>query len=165
MLCNFTMRVLTTAQRAQFWLQRQKESCISDHFSTGKYIQIYLRDTGNTHGAHAANTSEPEINKVGGFQRQRAQPQQQQQYQQRAQPQQQQQYQGNNQGGNAQQQMQFGNAHPLPTNYSYCSTHGYAVSSQHNSMSCINCAPGHQANPTRQNPMGGSQAGAHRLNF
>ena len=91
-------------------------------------------------------------NPLGGFQRQRAQPQQ-QQYQQR-QPQQQRQYQGNNQGGNAQQQVQYGNARPLPTNYLYCWTHGYAVSSQHNSMSCMNVAPGHQTN-----------AGGHRLNF
>ena len=79
---------------------------------------------------------------LGGFQRKRAQPHQ-QQHQQRTQPQHQQQYQGNHQGGNAQQHMQFGNAHPLPTNNSYCWTHGYVVSSQHNSMSCMNCAPGH----------------------
>ena len=47
-------------------------------------------------------------NPLGGYQRQRAQPQHQQQYQ------------GNHQGGKAPQQMQYGNLRPLPTNYSYC---------------------------------------------
>ena len=84
-------------------------------------------------------------------------------------PQQQQQQQGGyqqQQGGYQQpQQVQYGNQRPLPTNFSYCWSHGYAVSAQHNSMSCMNCAPGHQSNSTRQNTMGGSQAGAHRINL
>ena len=92
---------------------------------------------------------------TGGQQMQRPQQQQQQQggYQQQ-------------QGGYQQpQQVLYGNQRPLPTNHSYCWSHGYAVSAQHNSMSCMNCSPGHQSNSTRQNTMGGSQAEAHRLNF
>ena len=70
------------------------------------------------------------------------------------------------QGGYQQpQQVQYGNQCPLPTNLSYCWYHGYAVSAQHNSMSCMNCAPVHQSNSTRQNTMGGSQDGAHRINL
>ena len=54
---------------------------------------------------------------------------------------------------------------PLPTNFSYCWSHGYAVSAQHNSISFINCAMGHQSNSTRQNTMGGIQDRAHRINL
>ena len=55
-------------------------------------------------------------------------------------PQQQQQQHGNTQGGYQQQPqgMQYGNQHPLPTNFLYCWSHGYAVSAQHNSMTCMN---------------------------
>ena len=58
-------------------------------------------------------------------------------------PQQQQQQQG---GYQQPQQVQYRNQRPLPTNFSYCCSHGYAVSAQHNIMLFMNCAPGHQTN-------------------
>ena len=39
----------------------------------------------------------------------------------------------------------------------YCWTHGYRVSTSHNSAACNNPAPGHQKNATRANIMGGSE--------
>ena len=84
-------------------------------------------------------------------------------------PQQQQQQQGgyqNQQGGYQHHpQVQNISQRPLPTNYSYCWAHGYGVSAQHSSMTCMNCKQGHQSNTTRQYTMGGSQAGSHRLNL
>ena len=51
----------------------------------------------------------------------------------------------------------------LPTNFSYCWTHGYAVSAQHNNATCEDQAQGHQTQAIRQNTMGGNPAGANRL--
>ena len=59
--------------------------------------------------------------------------------------------------------MQYRNQDPLPNNFSYCWSHRYAVSAQHNSMTCMNCVPGHQTNSTGQNTRGSSQAGAHQI--
>ncbi len=40
----------------------------------------------------------------------------------------------------------------------YCWTHGYWVSTGHNSLSCSNKAPSHKDTATRANTMGGSSA-------
>ena len=41
----------------------------------------------------------------------------------------------------------------------YCWTHGYTVRQGHNSTTCRNKAPGHQATATRDDTMGGAQVG------
>ena len=74
----------------------------------------------------------------------------------------------NNHGGRGQGQQQFGgrgprSMRPLPTDFSYCWSHGYAVSAQHNSAMCEDQAPGHQTQATRQNTMGGNPKGVERL--
>jgi hypothetical protein len=42
---------------------------------------------------------------------------------------------------------------------SYCHTHGYKVNKKHNSLTCRTKAPGHKDEATRDNNMGGNQAG------
>jgi hypothetical protein len=44
-------------------------------------------------------------------------------------------------------------------NATYCWTHGYRVNATHNSKTCTRRATGHQEEATRDNNMGGSQAG------
>jgi hypothetical protein len=44
-------------------------------------------------------------------------------------------------------------------NNTYCWTHGYRVSTTHNSKTCTRRATGHQEEATRNNNMGGSQVG------
>ena len=79
----------------------------------------------------------------------------------------QQQWHNNHQGAFQQQpnRAPFMNVRPLCTNFSYCHTHGYAVSAQHNSATCKDQAPGHQWQGTRQNTMGGSPTGGHIMNM
>jgi hypothetical protein len=39
----------------------------------------------------------------------------------------------------------------------YCWTHGYKVGKTHTSLTCNTCSPGHKAEATRADTMGGSQ--------
>lgn len=45
---------------------------------------------------------------------------------------------------------------PTPTSWSYCWTHGYGKSTDHNSRTCNNKATGHQEDATVENMMGGN---------
>jgi hypothetical protein len=48
---------------------------------------------------------------------------------------------------------------PFVDQGSYCWTHGYAVTKNHNSQNCRTKGPGHKEEATRDNNMGGSQRG------
>jgi hypothetical protein len=48
---------------------------------------------------------------------------------------------------------------PFVDQGSYCWTHGYAVTRNHNSQNCRTKGPGHKEEATRENQMGGSQRG------
>jgi hypothetical protein len=45
-----------------------------------------------------------------------------------------------------------------PSSINYCWTHGYNVGKTHTSLTCNTCNPGHKAEATRADNMGGSQA-------
>ena len=82
-------------------------------------------------------------------------------------PQQQQQrsgYGGNkeNRGGNR-GRAQGTNPVRLFDNNNYCWTHGFHVEDDHTGGTCNNPRPGHRRDATRNNTMGGSTSGAHRV--
>ena len=48
-------------------------------------------------------------------------------------------------------------------NNNYCWTHGHHVEDDHTSATCTMPQPGHQASATKQNTMGGSNGGSHKI--
>ena len=48
-------------------------------------------------------------------------------------------------------------------NHNYCWTHGHHVEDDHTSATCTMPRPGHQAAATKQNTMGGSNRGSHKV--
>ena len=76
----------------------------------------------------------------------------------------QQQYGGYNRGGGKENNRGNRQMNPVRVfeNPNYCHTHGWHVEDDHTSTTCLRPATNHNRMATRENPMGGSNAGRHK---